>query len=67
MFELIRLRGLSHREAAEVLDVSYRTVVNHLRLAMEDLRRLLSDRPAQGQAESSAGDDHGREERASNG
>jgi len=67
VFELIRLRGLSHREAAEVLEVSYRTVVNHLRLAMEDLRRQLSDCPAQGQPESPANDHHGREGRASDG
>lgn len=45
VFELIRLRGLSHRDVAQVLDISYQTVANHLRLAMQDLRRLLSDVP----------------------
>jgi RNA polymerase sigma-70 factor (ECF subfamily) len=63
VFELIRLRGLSYRDAAEVLDVSDRTVANHLRLAMKDLKDMLSDFPA----ESPADDDHGREERSSDG
>lgn len=45
VFELIRLRGLSHKDVAQVLDISYQTVANHLRLAMQDLRRLLSDVP----------------------
>ena len=41
--ELIRLRGLSHREAAEVLEVSQQTVANRMTLALADLRMLLAD------------------------
>lgn len=67
VFELIRLRGLSHRDAAEVLEVSYQTVANHLRLAMKDLRHLLSDFGGEEPTESTANDDHGREESASDG
>jgi len=67
VFELIRLRGLSYRDAAEVLDVSDRTVANHLRLAMKDLRHLLSEFPAEEPAESPADDAHDREERSSDG
>jgi RNA polymerase sigma factor (sigma-70 family) len=67
VFELIRLRGLSHRDVAEVLNVSYRTVANHLRLAMRDLRHLLDDLPSEEWAEPPANDDLGREERATDG
>ena len=63
VFELIRLRGLSHRDVAEVLEVSDQTVANHMRLAMKDLRHLLLDPPA----ESPGNDDHGREERSRDG
>lgn len=63
VFELVRLRGLSHQDAAEVLEVSDRTVANHLRLAMKDLKDMLSDFPAA----SPADDDHGWEERSSDG
>jgi RNA polymerase sigma factor (sigma-70 family) len=66
VFELVRLRGLSHRDAAEVLGLSNRTVANHLRLAMKDLRHMLSDFPAE-ESESPAGEDHGREGRSSDG
>lgn len=41
--ELIRLRGLSHREAAEVLGLSQQTVANRMTLALADLRTLLAD------------------------
>lgn len=50
VFELVRLHGLTHGEAAEVLDVSYRTVANHLRLAMRDVRQLLQDGPVESAA-----------------
>ena len=63
VFELIRLRGLSHRDAAEVLEVSDRTVANHLMLAMKDMKEMLSEFPA----ESPTDDDHGREERSRDG
>ena len=67
VFELIRLRGLSYRDVAEVLEVSDQTVANHMRLAMKDLRHLLSDFPPEEPAESPANDDHGREERSRDG
>jgi RNA polymerase sigma-70 factor (ECF subfamily) len=41
--ELIRLRGLSHREAAEALGISQQTVANRMTLALADLRTLLAD------------------------
>lgn len=41
--ELIRLRGLSHREAAEALEISEQTVANRMTLALADLRTLLAD------------------------
>ncbi|MFC1660948.1 RNA polymerase sigma factor [Gemmatimonadota bacterium] len=66
VFELIRFRGLSHRDVAEVLEVSDRTVANHLRLAMRDLRHLLADFPPVDPARSPA-EDHAREERSSDG
>jgi RNA polymerase sigma-70 factor (ECF subfamily) len=47
VFELVRFRGLSYRDVAEVLEISERTVANHLRLAAGDLRRLLSDLPGE--------------------
>lgn len=41
-FTLIYLRGLSYREAAEVMDVAEKTVGNHLSAALEELRKKLS-------------------------
>ncbi len=41
--ELVRLRGLSHREAAEALGISQQTVANRMALALADLRTLLAD------------------------
>lgn len=41
--ELIRLRGLSHREAAEALGISQQTVANRMTFALADLRTLLAD------------------------
>ena len=67
VFELIRFRGLSHRDVAEVLELSDRTVANHLRLAMKDLRHMLSDPLREEPAESPTDDDHGRGERSSDG
>lgn len=40
-FELVRLRGLSLQEAAEVMGVTRRTVANHLYLAAKDLEEEL--------------------------
>jgi len=67
VFELIRLRGLSHGEVAEVLGLSYRTVANHLRLAMRDMRDLLHGNATAAPAESPARDDDGRQERTNDG
>ena len=67
VFELIRLRGLSYRDAAEVLELSDRTVANHLRLAMKDLKDMLSDFLAEEPAEWPADDAHDREEWSSDG
>jgi len=41
--ELVRLRGLSHREVAETLGISPQTVANRMTLALADLRILLAD------------------------
>lgn len=68
VFELIRLRGLSHQEAAEVLDISYRTVANHLFLAMKDIQDMLSDFPSQSsQEEGVSGEDRSPKERSNHG
>ena len=67
IFELIRLRGLSHREACEVLELSYRTVVNHLRMAMRDIRHFLADPSEEEMAEPRIPHDRDWEEGASDG
>ncbi len=67
VFELIRFRGLSHLDVAEVLEVSRPTVSNHLRLAMRDLRHALSDIPQEGLAKSPADDGNGGLGRSSDG
>jgi RNA polymerase sigma-70 factor (ECF subfamily) len=41
--ELVRLRGLSHQEAADALNISKQTVANRMTLALADLRMLLAD------------------------
>jgi RNA polymerase sigma-70 factor (family 1) len=38
---LSRIHGLSRQEISEILEIAPRTVANHLRLALADLRRLL--------------------------
>lgn len=43
VIELVRLRGLTHREAAEALEISQQTVANRMTLALADLRVLLVD------------------------
>jgi len=42
VFLLVRHRGLSHQEVAQVLDLAPQTVANHLGLALADLRRALA-------------------------
>jgi RNA polymerase sigma factor (sigma-70 family) len=41
-FSLVVLRGLSHREAAEVLDVSEQTVANQVSTALREVREILT-------------------------
>jgi len=41
--ESVRLRGLTHEEAAEALGVSRQTIANRMTLALADLRLLLED------------------------
>lgn len=43
VIELVRLRGLTHQEAAEALEISRQTVANRMTLALADLRVLLAD------------------------
>jgi RNA polymerase sigma factor (sigma-70 family) len=43
VIELVRLRGLTHKEAAEALEISQQTVANRMTLALADLRVLLAD------------------------
>jgi RNA polymerase sigma factor (sigma-70 family) len=63
VFELVRLRGLSHQDAAEVLEVSSRTVANHLMLAMRDMKEMLSGSSTEPPSEAG----RSREERSSDG
>lgn len=41
VFELVRFRGLSYAETAQVMELSRQTVANHMSLALKDLRHLL--------------------------
>lgn len=41
VFELCFMSGLTYKETAEVLDVSVKTVENHMALALKDLRKSL--------------------------
>jgi len=43
IFELSRYEGLTHKEIAAVLDISPRTVNNHINNALETLRECLKD------------------------
>ena len=43
VFELVRFRGLSYKEVATAMEISYQTVANQMTLAHKDLRRLLGD------------------------
>jgi RNA polymerase sigma-70 factor (ECF subfamily) len=40
-FSLVALRGLSHKEASEVLDISEQTVANHVSAALREVRDAL--------------------------
>jgi RNA polymerase sigma factor (sigma-70 family) len=56
VFVLVRYYGLTHREAAKVLDLAPQTVANHLGMALADLRlslvRYLPDYYRSSEAES---------------
>ena len=41
IFTLIRERGFSYAEIAEIMQISRQTVANHMSLALNDLRVLL--------------------------
>ena len=41
VFKLVKDEGLSYKEAAAILDLSDRTIEVHLKLAIQDLRKLL--------------------------
>lgn len=43
VFELIYLQELSHREAAEILEVSTKTIENHMTIALKELREALKE------------------------
>ncbi len=43
VFELCFLHGLPYREAADALSITRKTVENHMRLALQDLRQALTD------------------------
>lgn len=43
VFELCFLRDFTYREAAEALDIARKTVENHMRLALRDLRASLQE------------------------
>jgi RNA polymerase sigma-70 factor (ECF subfamily) len=43
VFELCVLQDLTYREAADALDITRKTVENHMRLALRDLREALDD------------------------
>lgn len=45
VFELCFVQGFTYREAAEALDVTRKTVENHMGLALKDLRGALGDAP----------------------
>jgi RNA polymerase sigma-70 factor (ECF subfamily) len=42
VFELCFLEGWTYREAGEALDITRKTVENHMRLALKDLRQALA-------------------------
>ncbi len=43
VIELVRLQGMTHRQAAEVLGISPQTVANRMTLALADLRASFAD------------------------
>ncbi|GGF40997.1 RNA polymerase sigma-70 factor [Echinicola rosea] len=43
VFEMSRLQGLSHKEIAAQLDISTKTVENHLTLALQNFREVFQD------------------------
>ena len=43
VFKLIKDEGMSHKEVAELMDLSVRTVEVHLKLAVKDVRKTIKD------------------------
>lgn len=43
VFEFCYLQGFSHKEAAAAMEISVKTVENHMALALKDLREALKD------------------------
>lgn len=43
VFKLIKDEGMSQKEAAELMDISVRTVEVHLKLAVKDVRMIIKD------------------------
>ena len=43
VFELVRFKGLTYQDVAEVLELSPQTVANQMTLAHRDLRSMLAD------------------------
>ena len=41
VFELSRFQGLSHKEISAQLGIAEKTIATHIRLALQDLRKLL--------------------------
>lgn len=43
IYKMVVIDGLKYKEAAEILDLSVKTIENHLLLAVKDLRQKISD------------------------
>lgn len=43
VFEMSRLQGMSHKEIASNLNISTKTVENHLTLALQNFRQVFQD------------------------
>ena len=43
VFKMVKDENMSYKQVAEILEISERTVEVHLKLAIQDLRKLLSN------------------------